>query len=324
MKIGRRITQLLLLLALAVVPFGASAEGLSSGPIQLVVGFPPGGGTDVLARIISKALAEETGLSVIVQNIGGANGSLAEARVASARPDGHTLFFGTAGNISVNPLLYKLPFSIQHDFVPISKIADATLILVANPEEPVRTVKDVIALAEKEPGGLKFSTSGIGSLLHLGGEELNLEAHILMKHIPFKGSSPSITAVIGGQVPLAVDTVLLTKPFIQSGKLRAIAVLDAKPSPLFPEIPTVSQTLPGFDVTNWFGVLAPAKTPKDVQAYLNEKLVAALNRPDVKKQLLNQGAIASPTTQAEFADYIASQTEKWGKVIKAANIKIED
>lgn len=318
MKIGR----LLVALALATLSFGAEADGLSAGPISLVVGFPPGGGTDILARIVSKALAEETGHSVIVENVGGANGALGEGRVARAQPDGHTLFFGTAGNISVNPLLYKLPFSIERDFVPITKVSDATLILVANPSFPAHSVQDLIKLAKENPGTLKFSTSGIGSLLHLGGEELNLDAHIDMRHIPFKGSAPSITAVIGNQVPLAVDTVLLTKPFIESGKLRAIAVLSEQRSPLFPEIPTVSQVVPGFDVTNWFGVLAPAKTPKDVQAWLNQKFVATLNRPDVKKQFLNQGAISAPMTQAEFGSYIQSQTQKWAKLIKAAHIEI--
>lgn len=317
-----KLYRLFVILALAVMSLGAEADALSPGPISLVVGFPPGGGTDILARIVSKALAEETGHSVIVENVGGANGALGEGRVARSQPDGHTLFFGTAGNISVNPLLYKLPFSIEHDFVPVTKIADATLILVANPEFPVRSVQDLINLAKDKPGTLKFSTSGIGSLLHLGGEELNMDAHVDMRHIPFKGSAPSITAVIGGQVPLAVDTVLLTKPFIESGKLRAVAVLSEQRSPLFPDIPTVSQTIPGFDVTNWFGVLAPAKTPKDIQDWLNQKLVATLRRPDVKKQLLNQGAIAAPTTQAEFSAFIESQTLKWGKLIKAAHIEI--
>lgn len=313
-----------LALVLAALHALAGAQAFPNKPIRIIVGFPPGGGTDIVARIIAPKLGENIGQQVIIDNRGGANGILGTDLAAKAMPDGYTLFLGTAGNLAVNPTLYKtLPFDISRDFSPITHVADVTLIMIVHPSFPAKSVKELISIAKARRGQIKYSTSGTGSLLHLGAELLGIAVDIKMTHIPYKGSAPSLTAIISGEVEACVDTVLLSLQYVKAGRVRAIAVLGGKRSSLLPNVPTMAESVPGYEVTNWFGLVVPAATPPEIRTRIHTEMVKVLRSPETRERLLNQGAEAVGSRPEEFGGFLKAETAKWAKVIREAKIQVE-
>jgi len=293
-------------------------------PIRLVVPFPPGGGTDILARLFGQKMSETLGQQIIIDNRGGAGGTLGTDIAAKAAPDGYTLIL-VSGSHAINPGLYqKLPYDSVSDFAPITQIATSPGILVVNPSLPVKSVKDLIALARAKPGQINYASAGSGTPPHLAGELFKVMAKIDMVHVPYKGNAPAFTDVIGGQVSLIFPTMPSAMPFIKSGKLRPIAVTSAKRSPAAPDIPTIAESgLPGYEATSWYGILAPARTPPQIVARLHEVLVSVIGAPDMKDKLAAQGLDPVGNTPQQFAAVIKSEIAKWAKVVKASGAKPE-
>jgi len=293
-------------------------------PIRLVVPFPPGGGTDILARLFGQKMSETLGQQIIIDNRGGAGGTLGTDIAAKAAPDGYTLIL-VSGSHAINPGLYqKLPYDSVSDFAPITQIATSPGILVVNPSLPVKSVKDLIALARAKPGQINYASAGSGTPPHLAGELFKVMAKIDMVHVPYKGNAPAFTDVIGGQVSLIFPTMPSAMPFIKSGKLRPIAVTSAKRSPAAPDIPTIAESgLPGYEATSWYGILAPARTPPQIVARLHEVLVSVIGAPDMQDKLAAQGLDPVGNTPQQFAAVIKSEIAKWAKVVKASGAKPE-
>lgn len=308
-------------LALAGAGTALLAQPFPSKPIRIIVAFPPGGGTDIVARTIAPKLTDAVGQQVVVDNRAGASGLLGTELAAKAAPDGHTIFMGTMGNLSVNPLLFpKTPIDTARDFAPLTQAVSVTFILYAHPSFPVKTVKDLIDLAKTRPGQINYASSGAGGAPHLAAELLNSMAGIKMVHIAYKGSGPSFVDVLGGQVPLTMDSLTQGLPYVQSGRLRAVATLGPKRSPVLPNVPTVGETLKGYEVVNWFGLVAPAATPRDVINRLYTEIVKILRMPDIKERLSSQGADPVGNSPEEFGAFMKAETAKWARVIKEANI----
>lgn len=319
-----KLTGWALILMLAMLSAFAGAQAFPGKPVRMIVGFPPGGGTDIVARIIAPRLGEYLGQQVVIENRGGANGILATDLAAKAVPDGYTLFLGTLGNLAINPGLYRmLPFDISRDFAPVTQVADVWLVMIVQASFPVKSVNELIALAKARAHPINYSTSGTGSALHLAGELFGTVAGIRMMHIPYKGSAPSLTALLSGEVELSVDTILLAQQFVKAGRLRAIAVLGAKRSPLLPNVPTVAEWFPDYGVTNWFGLVAPAATPPDIRARIHVETVKVLRSPDIRERLLSQGAEPVGNTPAEFGAFLRAETAKWAKVVRNARIQVD-
>jgi tripartite-type tricarboxylate transporter receptor subunit TctC len=316
----------LALLALSVVALSGpvDAQDYPNKPIKFVVPYPPGGGTDVVARIVNEPLATALGQPIIIDNRGGAAGNLGTDIVAKAPADGYTILF-TLSSHTINPKLYeKLPFDVERDFVPVSLVALIPQILVVNPSVPIANVKELIAYAKANPGKLNYASVGIGSPAHVAGELLKQKADIDMVHVPYKGGGPAITDTIGGQVQLAFVSLPAALQHVKSGRLRAIAVTSAKRSASAPDVPTIAEAgVPGYVVDSWYGALAPAKTPPAIVAKLNAAFVKVLENPQVKENLFAQGAEAASSSPAEFDRRIKEELAKWELVIKSAGIKPE-
>jgi len=322
MKIRRsRVLVLASLLALAA---SAIAQDYPTRPIKFVVPYPPGGGTDVVARILVDPLAAELGQPIVIDNRGGAAGNLGTDIVAKSPADGYTILF-TLSSHTINPKLYeKLPFDVERDFAPISLAAQIPQILVANPSVPITSVKELIAYAKANPGKLNYASVGIGSPAHIAGELLKLKTGIDMVHVPYKGGGPAVTDTIGGQVQLAFVSLPAALQHVKSGRLRAIAVTSAKRSASAPDVPTIAESgVPDYAVESWYGALAPAKTSPATVARLNAAFLKVLGDPQVKERLFAQGAEAAPSTPAEFDRVIKDELAKWELVIKTARIKPE-
>jgi tripartite-type tricarboxylate transporter receptor subunit TctC len=292
--------------------------------IRMVVPFPPGGGTDILARLFGQKMSETLGQPIIIDNRGGAGGTIGTDIAAKAPPDGYTLIL-VSGSHAINASLYtKLPYDAVNDFAPITQIATSPGILVVNPSLPVKSVKDLIALARAKPGQINYASAGSGTPPHLAGELFKVMAKIDMVHVPYKGNAPAFTDVIGGQVSLIFPTMPSAMPFIKSGKLRPIAVTSAKRSPAAPDIPTIAESgLPGYEATSWYGILAPARTPPQIVARLHDVLVSVIGAPDIKEKLAAQGLDPVGNTPQQFAAVIKSEIVKWAKVVKASGAKPE-
>ena len=303
----------------------ATAQSYPEKPVKLVVPFPPGGPTDGMARIIGQKLAEKWGQPVIVENRGGAGGAIAAETAAKSPPDGYTLFFGTTGTQTINPSLYaKLPYDPVKDFAPISMVATATNVLVVHPGLPVKSVKELIEYAKANPGKLTFGSAGSGSSNHLAGELLKSMAGIDMAHIPYKGSAPALTDLMGGQISMMFDVLSTAMPHIATGKTRALGVTSPKRSSIAPDIPTVAESgLPGYEVVIWFGVLAPARTPAPIVDKVSQDLAALMKMPDLKERLSQLGSEPVGTTPAQFADLMKNDTAKWSKVVKASGARVD-
>jgi tripartite-type tricarboxylate transporter receptor subunit TctC len=308
----------------ALIATEAAADDYPSRPIRLVVPLPAGGGNDLLARIVAPKRAERLGAPVVVDNRAGAGGTIGSDLVAKAPPDGYTILMGYIGSHGTNPAVARLPYDAVKDFAPISLIAQSQNAVVAHPSLGVTTIGGLIALAKAKPGELDFATAGTGTATHLAGELLKLMAGIDMVAIPYKGAAPAIADTAGGQVKLMFPSLLTASPFIKSGKLVALAVTGAQRSPLLPEIPTVAGSgLPGYEVVQWYGLLAPAGTPPHIVGRLHDAVVAVMRSAEIEQAVAQQGAEVITSTPAAFGAYIAGEIAKWTKLVKETGIKIE-
>lgn len=315
----------LLAVSFAAPEGGALAQTYPSKPIRIVVPFPPGGPADILARIIGQNLAESWGQQAVIDNRAGAGGNIGSEMVAKALPDGYTLLMGFVGTHAINASLYStMPYDNVKDFEPVSLVAMVTIILVVHPSIPANSVKELIVLARSRPGQLTFGSPGNGTPQHLAGELFNTMAGVKMVHIPYKGAVPALTDLLGGRVSLIFSSMPPALPHVKAGKLRALAVTSARRSSAAPNVPTIAESgLPGYEVINWYGILVPAGTPKEIVARLNAEILKILNVPDVKERLSAQGAETFSSTPQEFAAYIRKETEKWAKVVKYSGARLD-
>ena len=303
----------------------ALAQAYPTKPVTIIVPFAAGGTTDILARIIGQALTAELGQSVVVDNRAGAGGNIGGQAAAKATPDGHTLFMGTVGTHAINASLYKkMPFDPVKDFAPLTRVANVPNLLVANPAQPYKSVKDLIAYARANPGKVNFGSSGNGSSIHLSGELFKSLAKVDMQHVPYKGSAPAVTDLLGNQIGIMFDNMPSAIQHVRSGKLVPLAVTTAKRSPELPNVPTIAEAgVPGYEATSWFGMFAPAGTPAPVLAKLNAAIVKVLAQPDVKKKINEQGAEVYSETPEQFAAFIQAESVKWGKVVKESGASLD-
>jgi len=320
----RRMTLFLAVLASAIVQGSALAQGFPSKAVRIIVAFPPGGGVDIVARAMGPRLTEIWGQPIIVDNRPGASGVIGTEAAVRSAPDGHTLFFGTLGNLTANQYLYpKMPVDPLRDLTPVTQVVAVHFVMVSHPSLPAKNVKELIALAKARPGQINYSSSGPGGAPHLGTELLKSMTQVSLTHIPYKGSGPSFVDLLAGQVSLTCDSLLQSLPYIKAGRLRALAVLGGKRSPLLPEIPTVGETVRGYELTNWFGMTVPAGTPRDLVNRLYGDLSKVLQQADFRERIVNMGADVIGSTPEQFGAFMQSESAKWGKVIKEANIKAE-
>jgi len=308
--------------AALMIAIPCAAQTYPSGPLRIVSPYPPGGGTDILSRTIGQKLNERLGQPVVVDNRAGANGTLGAALVAKAPPDGQTMLIVPAG-YAANPALYKsLPYDQARDLAPVSHLASGPLVLVVHPALPVRSVKDLIALAKSRPGEINVGSAGNGSLPHLCAELFNAEGKVKLTHIPYKGSGTAIVDVMSGRVPVYFMNVLQSLPLIKSGKLRALGVTSPQRTAIAPQLPAIAEAgLPGFDMTNWYGMLVPAATPRDVINKLQQETARVLNLPELKERLAGEGMTVVASTPEQFAAFLARETAKYNRIIQAAGIK---
>ena len=313
----------LFLLACVAPAAGQDAADYPTKPIRFIVPYPPAGGTDVVARILAEPLGAVLGQPIIIDNRGGAAGNLGTDLAARAVPDGYTVLF-TLSSHTINPKLYeKLPFDVERDFVPISLAALSPQILVANPSVPANNIRELIALARREPGKLNFASVGTGSPAHIAGELFKLKTGVDMVHVPYKGGGPAIADTLGGQVQLAIVTLPAAIQYVKAGRLKALAIASDRRSAAAPDIPTIAETVPDCIVNSWYGALAPAKTSPAIVAKLHAAFVKVLAMPEVKEKLFAQGAEAASSTSAEFAARIHDELKQWEYVIREARIKVD-
>ena len=307
-----------MLIALQAPP--ASSADYPVKPVRVIVGASTGGGVDITARMLAIKLSDLFKQQFVVENRAGASGNIGTEAAARATPDGYVLLMGTIGTLTINPGLYRnLSFDTVRDFAPIARAADATNILAVHPSVPARSVKELIAVAKLRPGELLYGSPQNGTAGHLAGELFNSLAGVKLVHIPYKGGAPAMIDLISGQLQLMFATTSTSVQHIRAGKLRALAVTTAKRAALVPELPTMIESgLPGFEVNNWYGLVAPAKTPAEVIAVLNRQVRTALEAPDVKEAMLKQGLDPAGGTPEEFGAYIRSELAKWSKVIRAS------
>ena len=310
-----------LFLGLGVLGGEAVAQDYPNRPVRLVVGSSPGGGTDISARILAPYLTELFGRQFVVENRPGATASIAGAVVAAAPPDGYTLW-ACASSLTTNPyILPKLPYDALKDFAPVSQLAITHNIMISHPSLPVRTVKELIALAKPRPGELQYAGAGSGSNQHVAMELFLHMAGIRIVHVAYRGQSPALLDLMAGHMHLMMSSLIAAVPQVRNGRLRALGVTGGKRAIVAPDIPTIAESgLPGYEVLQWYGVLAPAATPREVVAKLNAAIVKGLQDPEVKERYLRDGAETAGTTPEEFGAVIAAELKKWARVIKAANI----
>jgi tripartite-type tricarboxylate transporter receptor subunit TctC len=301
----------------------AGAQQYPDRPIRLIVGFPPGGAADILGRFAAQQLTGALGQQVVVDNRGGAGSLIATETAARANPDGYTLLFSSIPHV-INPHLYgKVAYDAVKDFAPVVQFVAVPLMLATNPSFPAKSVKDVIAVARARPGQVNYASGGSGSSGHLAMELFKSMSGTSMNHVPYKGTGPLITDLIGGQVSLTISSAVPLSPQVRAGKLNGLAVTGPKRSPSFPELPAIAETVPGYEVVNWFGILAPAGTPAAIVSRLNKDLNAALGSRELRERLASQGADGVGGTPDEFARVIRSDFAKWAKVVKQSGAKVD-
>jgi tripartite-type tricarboxylate transporter receptor subunit TctC len=321
----RLVLKSLLALGCGLAVLAAQAQSYPTKPIRLIVPFPPGGGNDVIARVIAQKLGERLGQQVVVDNRAGANGIVGLQALMQSPPDGYTLAVGAAGPLAVNPSLYdKLPYDPLKDFAPITNMVNYPLLLVVHPSVPAKTTQDLVNLAKAKPKQLYFASPGSGNSGHLAGELLNTMANVQTVHVPYKGQGPALSDLISGQVQMLYSSIPSVLPQVKSGQLNALAVGSAKRVPSLPDIPTIAESgVPGYEAYSWVGMVAPAKTPKDIVNRLNREIVDILKQKDVSEKLNQQGALPVGDSPEQFAAYIKAEIDKWGAVVRAANIKAD-
>ncbi len=320
----RRWATGLLLIGWCAAAFGADIPRYPTKPVRFIVPFAPGGGTDIIGRIVAQHLNEELGQPVVVDNRGGAGSSLGTDIAAKAPPDGYTLLLGNI-SLAFNSALYaKLPYDALMDLAPVTLTAVQPNIVVVFPGLPANTIEEFAALARAKPGQVTFASAGIGAGTHLAGELLAQILKIKLLHVPYKGTGPALADVIGGQVQMMVSTFASALPHVKNGRLRALGVTTVKRSNAAPEVPTLIEAgVPGYDYSTWYGLLAPARTPRAIIDHLHRKTLVALGRDDAKRKLEAQGVEIITDTPAEFQAYLRSETEKWGAVVRASGIALQ-
>lgn len=303
---------------------GAYAQSFPSGPIRIVVPFGPGGLTDILARTVAAPMAEALGVSILVENRAGASGNIGAEAIAGAPPTGQHLLMGSIGTNAVNQLLFsKMPYDTMKGFAPITLVGYGTLLLVVNPEVPAKDLKELLALARSKPGVLSYASGGSGASQHLAGELLKYMTGVDILHVPFKGITPGVTEVLAGRVSMTFDLATVM-PHVKSGKMRPIAVANRERVGVLPNVPTIAEAgVPGYEASAWYGLFAPAGTPPAVVRRLHEEAIKALKRPEVRERLTAIGAEPGGNTPEEFQAFIRAEVEKWSKVVKAANIRLD-
>ena len=303
----------------------ATAQTYPNRPVTLVVGFAPGGGTDTVARVMQRKLGESLGQAIIVENRAGAGGTIAANLVAKAAPDGHTILLATIAALAVAPHLNsKLPYDPLRDFAPISLATVSGNVLVVHPSVQAKTLAEYVKVANGQPGGMPYGTSGVGSAGNLAGELFRLTAKANLVHVPYKGGGPAMSDLLGGQIPSVFASATTATPQVRSGKLRALGSTGSKRSASLPDVPTIAeQGYPGYEATNWYAYVAPAKTPSNVVARLNAEIVKTLRDPETHDAILKQGEEPTPSTPEELAKHITREHATWGRVIKEAGIPVE-
>ncbi|MGZ5257502.1 MAG: tripartite tricarboxylate transporter substrate binding protein [Burkholderiales bacterium] len=302
----------------------AAAQSYPAKPVRMLVPFPPGGGTDYTARLISQKLTEIWGQQVIVDNRPGASTTIASEIVAKAPADGYTLIMGST-NHTINPSLYpRIPYDTIKDFAPVTVAVTASYVLVVHPSLPAKTVKELIALARARPGEINYASSGSSGPQHIAGELFKLMAKVDMTHVPYKGGGPAVVALLGGHVQAQFSTPVSALPHVRTGKLRALGVTSLKRSNAIPQVPTISEAaLPGYEAVTWWGILAPARTPREIVNKIHADTVKALQMPDTLEKLAREGVNPAGTTPEQFATMIQDEMVKMAKIVKAANMKID-
>jgi tripartite-type tricarboxylate transporter receptor subunit TctC len=306
------------------IAISAWAQEWPTKPIRFVVPYPPGGGTDVMARILQNPISEALGQQIVIENRGGAGGAVGTEVVAKSAPDGYTFLF-TLSSHTINPLIYKLNFDVERDFAPVSLIVSVPQLIAAYPGAHIESMQDVIAMARANPGKLNFASVGNGTPSHIAGELLKLRTHTDIVHVPYKGGGPAVADTIGGQVPLLIVTMPAAMGQVRAGKLRPLAVTTLKRNPGAPEIPTVAEALkiPDYEVDSWYAMFAPAKTPPAIVDRMQKEIARVINLPDVRQKLLEQGGDPVGSTPAALDRVVKNELSKWAEVIRAAHISVE-
>ncbi|MFO1312984.1 MAG: tripartite tricarboxylate transporter substrate binding protein [Burkholderiales bacterium] len=322
-RCAARVLALALAAASGAFALPASAE-FPEKPVVVVVPFPPGGGGDTLARTVMPKVSDALGQAVVIENKPGAGGNIGSVSVARAAPDGYTLLYGTNGTHAINQTLYRQPgFDAEKDFTPISRLTEIPAVLVVNPALPVKSVSELVAYLKANPGKVSFASAGNGTTSHLAGVMFASLAGVDIQHIPYKGGAQAITDVMGGRVEMMIDVMPNVYPHIKSGKVRALAVSTGKRTPAAPELPTIAETVPGFEVSAWDAVFAPAGTPKAVVDKLNAAVRKALDDPALKETLLTRGTVTVAGTPEELAKFVTSENARWGKVVKQTGAQVD-
>jgi len=300
------------------------AQTYPAKAVRMIVAYPPGGGTDIVGRLMAQKMTETMGQTFIVENRGGATGNIGTEAAARATPDGYTILMGNVAPNAINVSLFaKMPYDPVTDFEPVSLVAVTPNILVVHPALPVKTTKDLIALAKARPGTLNYPSAGIGSSSHLAGELLAILAHVDIVHVPYKGGGPALIDLLSGQMQIMFATMPAAMPHVKSGKVRPVAVTTIKRSQAMPELPTIGETVKDYEASTWYGLLVPARTPKNIVTTLHGQIVKILSAREMKDKLIAQGFEPVGGTPEEFGAYIKSEIAKWGKVIRTAGIKPE-
>jgi tripartite-type tricarboxylate transporter receptor subunit TctC len=301
----------------------AAADDYPARPVRLIVPFPPGGSNDVVGRMIATQLSERLGKQVVVDNRAGAGGVIGSEIAAKSPPDGYTLLVVSIAH-AVNPWLYKLNYDPIKAFAPVAILATGPNVLAVNPSLPVNSVKELVALAKQKPGELQYASAGVGSFQHLGGELFKLTAGVDILHVPFKGGGPAMIDVIGGHTKIVFSSLVQTTPHLRSGKLKALATGGAQRNSILPDVPTVKEAgVPDYEAVNWWGIVAPAGTPAAVVERLRKEISTVQESPETQKQFVNEGASVIQMTLPQFAAFMQAEMDKWGRVVKAGNIKAE-
>jgi tripartite-type tricarboxylate transporter receptor subunit TctC len=324
-KLLSRLAKIALIAAAATAPTAAAAQTYPSRPITLIVPYSAGGGNDVMARTAADKMSKTLGQQIVIENRGGAGGSIATRQIAKAEPDGYTLGLGGTGTLAINPTLYgNVGYDPRKDFAPVGLIATSALVVCVHPSLPVRSIPDLIELAKKEPGKLNFASAGTGSGIHLAAEYFATVSGIKLTHIPYKGSAPALTDLVGGHVSMYFSSLPPAVGLLKEGKVRALAVTSAKRSPIFPDLPTVAEAaLPGYEAVLHYGIVAPAGTPRPIIEKLSAALRAAVMSEELKERLAQDGAEPLPSTPEEYAADIDREETKWSAIVKKSGAKAE-